>query len=122
MHQIKIFYVSSQLAFANEIKTALYTDDLQKKEGERSALDKFGLYLKRTLIWVFVAGVIGGFGYGVYLLYELGLENDSNDDCGSLDSLNVGKIVRTFFTSFPCIFCITCICFQIVPLSMWNAN
>ena len=100
MHQIKIFYVSSQLAFANEIKTALCTDELQKKEGERKALEKFVLYLKRTLIWVFVAGVIGGFGYGVYLLYELGLENVSNDDCGSFDSLNVGKIVPNFFPVF----------------------
>ena len=66
---------------------------MQKKEGERSTLDKFGLYLKRTLIWVFVAVVIGGFGYGIYELYELGLENGSNDDCGSFDSLSVGKIV-----------------------------
>ena len=55
-------------------------------------MDKFGLYLKRTLIWVFVTGVIGGFGYGVYELYDLGLKNGGNDDCGSFDSLNVGRI------------------------------
>ena len=78
---------------ANEIRTALDTDKRQEIDNDRKALEKFALYLKRTLIWVFVSGVIGGFGYGVYLLYELGLENVGLD-CGSIDSsLNVGKII-----------------------------
>ena len=40
-----------------------------------------------------VTVVIVVFGYGIYKLYELGLKNGSNEECGSsFDSLNVGRI------------------------------
>ena len=84
-----------QLAFSNEIKTALFTDERQRKEGERSTMNKISLNLKRILIWIFVALVIGTFIYGVYRLYQLGLDRGTDDECGSIDYLDVDSAVTS---------------------------
>ena len=71
------------------MKTALDTDERQKKERGRSTPQRVWLYFKRTVAWLIVISVISGFVIGILFLYQLGENGSSNDECPSFDSLSL---------------------------------
>ena len=70
-----------QMAFNNEVRTALDTDKRQREESSRSTLQKIGLYLKRTIIWIIVLTLIFFFVVLILYLYN-NVQEMSNKDCG----------------------------------------
>ena len=69
------------MAFNNEVRTALDTDKRQREESSRSTLQKIGLYLKRTIIWIIVLTLIFFFVILILYLYN-NVQEMSNKDCG----------------------------------------
>ena len=69
------------MAFNNEVRTALDTDKRQREESSRSTLQKIGLYLKRTIIWIIVLTLIFFFVVLILYLYN-NVQEMSNKDCG----------------------------------------
>ena len=69
------------MAFNNEVRTALDTDKRQREESSRSTLQKIGLYLKRTIIWIIVLTLITLFVGLILYLYN-NVQEMSNKDCG----------------------------------------
>ena len=69
------------MAFNNEVRTALDTDKRQREESSRSTLQKIGLYLKRTIIWIIVLTLIAFFVLLILYLYN-NVQEMSNKDCG----------------------------------------
>ena len=78
-----------QLAFKNDIQTALDTDDRQKQENSRTTLEKVKLYFKRFIAWTVVLTMTGGFVFGIYELY-INAEENSGEECPSFDNLALG--------------------------------
>ena len=78
-----------QLAFKNDIQTALDTDDRQKQENSRTTLEKVKLYLKWFIAWTVVLTMTGGFVFGIYELY-INAEENSGEECPSFDNLALG--------------------------------
>ena len=69
------------MAFNNEVRTALDTDKRQREESSRTTLQKIGLYLKRTIIWIIVLTLIFFFVVLILYLYN-NVQEMSNKDCG----------------------------------------
>ena len=77
------------MAFNNEVRTALDTDKRQREESSRSTLQKIGLYLKRTIIWIIVLTLIFFFVVLILYLYN-NVQEMSNKDCGLKDKSSQG--------------------------------
>ena len=76
------------MAFKNDIKTAIDTDERQNQENSRSTWNRVVLALKRILAWMFVLGVTGAFVWGIYELYN-NAELGANSECPSFDNLQL---------------------------------
>ena len=83
------------MAFNNEVRTALDTDKRQREESSRSTLQKIGLYLKRTIIWIIVLTLIFFFVILILYLYN-NVQEMSNKDCGL--KVEIQTKVREDFT------------------------
>ena len=68
----------------NETKTALSTDDIQKKFQEMRLSEKVLLYLKRALAWLAWLGITGGFVLGLTFLFDL-----SEESCPGLNNISI---------------------------------
>ena len=79
------------MAFNNEVRTALDTDKRQREESSRSTLQKIGLYLKRTIIWIIVLTLIAFFVVLILYLYN-NVQEMSNKDCGLKDVEDVEDV------------------------------
>lgn len=82
------------MAFKNDIKTAIDTDERQNQENSRSTWNRVVLALKRILAWMFVGGVTGTFVWGIYELYN-NAQIGANSECPSFDNLQLENAFST---------------------------
>ena len=92
-----IFITFLKLAFYNDAQTALATDERQEKNAEMTTFQKVWLYTKRSLAWIFVGSVTGGFVAGIYFLYGYANDSATKEECPSFDSLAIGKSLKMIF-------------------------
>ena len=55
---------------------------------------KIKLQLKRIILWLIVLGILGGFAYGLVMLYTHVEKRGVEDECQSFDSFNVDELLN----------------------------
>jgi len=95
--------VIKQGVIRNEMKTALTTDDDQFNRENQSAGEKLQLFSVRFVCNILVLGVLGGFFYGLYILFQRTPVMLSDLKCPSSDAedtSDTGELVLCFLVEY----------------------